>query len=83
MGPQLRSLTVLPLMLIQDRDDDLCKLTENRVPTFSHDLVPNMLRTKPEPSAELKMLQLEQKAASLNYDTAQVSQLYILYSCCG
>uniref|UniRef100_A0A6M2DS69 Mediator of RNA polymerase II transcription subunit 8 n=1 Tax=Xenopsylla cheopis TaxID=163159 RepID=A0A6M2DS69_XENCH len=71
MGPQLRSLTVLPLMLIQDRDDDLCKLTENRVPTFSHDLVPNMLRTKPEPSAELKMLQLEQKAASLNYDTAQ------------
>lgn len=73
MGPQLRSLTVLPLLLIQDRDDELCKLTENRVPTFSHDLVPNMLRTKPEPSAELKMLQLEQKAASLNYDTAQVN----------
>lgn len=47
-------------------------MTEHRVTTFAHDLVPNYLRTKLEPLAESKMLQLEQKAASLSYENAQV-----------
>lgn len=45
--------------------------------TFAHDLVPDYLRTKLEPMAETKMLQLEHKAASLTYENAQVSYLMV------
>ncbi|XP_060536707.1 mediator of RNA polymerase II transcription subunit 8 [Cylas formicarius] len=69
--PNLRNLTVLPLMLSPERDEQLAQLTEARVPTFSHDVVPDYLRTKLEPMAEQKMLQLEHKAQNLQYDNAQ------------
>ncbi|XP_068084116.1 mediator of RNA polymerase II transcription subunit 8 isoform X1 [Anabrus simplex] len=69
--PPLRSLTVLPLRLSPERDEELMRLTENRVSTFSHDLVPDYLRTKPEPEVEQKMFQMEHKAASQSYETAQ------------
>lgn len=71
--PVLRNLTVLPLIITPERDEQLAQLTEHRVTTFAHDMVPNYLRTKLEPLAESKMLQLEHKAASLTYDNAQVS----------
>lgn len=71
--PPLRNLTVLPLMLSPERDEDLLRLTENRVPAFTHDLVPDYLRTKPDPEVEQKMIQLEVKAANLSNETAQVS----------
>lgn len=61
MGPPLRNLTVLPLQLSPERDEILLKLTEGRIPVFSHDLVPDYLRTKPVPTAEQRMLQHEQK----------------------
>lgn len=61
LGPPLRNLTVLPLLLSPERDEALWQLTEGRIPTFSHDLVPDYLRTKPEPGAEQKMMQHEQK----------------------
>lgn len=70
-APALRNLTVLPLLLSPGRDDTLAQLTEGRVTTFAHDLVPDYLRTKLEPMAENKMVQLEHKAASLSYETAQ------------
>lgn len=54
-----------------ERDDALAQMTEGRVTTFAHDLVPDYLRTKLEPMAETKMLQLEHKATSLSYETAQ------------
>ncbi|GLV36325.1 Mediator complex subunit 8 [Carabus blaptoides fortunei] len=69
-SPLLRNLTVLPLLLSPERDDNLAQQTEGRVTTFAHDLVPDYLRTKLEPMAETKMLQLEHKAASLSYETA-------------
>lgn len=69
--PTLRNLTVLPLLLSPERDEQLAQLTEGRVTTFAHDLVPDYLRTKLEPMAETKMLQLEHKAASLTYENAQ------------
>ncbi|XP_018325068.1 mediator of RNA polymerase II transcription subunit 8 isoform X2 [Agrilus planipennis] len=69
--PTLRNLTVLPLLLSPERDDQLAQLTEGRVTTFAHDLVPDYLRTKLEPSAESKMLNLEHKAATLAYENAQ------------
>lgn len=70
--PPIRNLTVLPLLLNPERQEELLKLTEGRVPAFTHDLVPDYLRTKPEPDVEHKLLQLEHKAASLSYDAAQV-----------
>ena len=72
-SPPLRNLTVLPLHLTPDRDEELLRLSEGRVPTFSHDLVPDYLRTKPEPDVERQMIQMEHKAAYLAYESAQVS----------
>lgn len=76
MCPPLRNRTVLPLMLSQERDESLVNLTQGRVPVFSHDIVPDYLRTKPDPLAEQKMIQSEQKAANLAAEAAmkQVTQ---------
>lgn len=64
-------------MLSPERDEQLAQMTEHRVTTFAHDLVPDYLRTKLEPMAENKMLQLEHKAATLTYENAQVCCQYI------
>lgn len=64
---------MLPLILNPEREEELLRLTEGRVPAFTHDLVPDYLRTKQEPDVEHKLIQLEHKAASLSYDAAQVS----------
>lgn len=66
-------------MLSPERDEQLAQMTEHRVTTFAHDLVPDYLRTKLEPMAENKMLQLEHKAASLTYDNAQVKSTKYLF----
>lgn len=55
-----------------EKDEELLRLTEGRIPTFAHDLVPDYLRTKLEPQAEQKMMQLEAKAANVNIDTSHV-----------
>ncbi|KAK9511344.1 hypothetical protein O3M35_000128 [Rhynocoris fuscipes] len=69
--PPLRNLAVLPLLLSPERDEQLLRLTEHRIPMFSHDLVPDYLRTKPVPEAEQKMLQLEHKANTMSTETIQ------------
>ncbi|XP_011346912.1 mediator of RNA polymerase II transcription subunit 8 isoform X1 [Ooceraea biroi] len=69
--PNLKHQTVLPLRLSPEKDEDLLRLTEGRIPTFAHDLVPDYLRTKLEPQAEQKMMQLEAKAANVNNDVSQ------------
>ncbi|XP_019558628.3 mediator of RNA polymerase II transcription subunit 8 [Aedes albopictus] len=76
IGTPLRSLTVLPLLLTPERDEALLQLTEGRIPVFSHDLVPDYLRTKPDPGAESRMAAHEAKANNLQPDTAakQVAQ---------
>lgn len=63
-------------MVSMDRDDTLINITEGRVPVFSHDIVPDYLRTRPDPITEQKMQQNEQKAANLTNDAAmkQVTQ---------
>lgn len=73
-APNLRNLTILPLLLSPEKDEDLLRTTEGRISTFAHDLVPDYLRTKPEPQAEQKMLQLENKASNLNYEASQVNE---------
>ena len=45
--PVLKKYITLPLILSPERDEELLKLTEHRVATFSHDLIPNYLRTRP------------------------------------
>ncbi|XP_064542753.1 mediator of RNA polymerase II transcription subunit 8 [Drosophila montana] len=74
--PPLRNRTVLPLLVSMDRDETLVNITEGRVPVFSHDIVPDYLRTRPDPITEQKMQQNEQKAANLTNDAAmkQVTQ---------
>lgn len=54
---------MLPLQLSQEKDDAIFHLTEGRIPVFAHDLVPDYLRTKPEPTAEQRMLTHEQKVS--------------------
>ncbi|KAI4473840.1 hypothetical protein M0802_015923 [Mischocyttarus mexicanus] len=52
-APNLRNLTVLPLRLNPEKDEELLRLTEGRIPTFAHDSVPDYLRTKLEPQKQV------------------------------
>lgn len=73
--PALRNYLTLPLQLNAEPDDALLRLTENRVPAFSHDFVPNLLRTKPDPELEMRYHQLQSKMNIVNADTSSVSDL--------
>jgi len=64
-----RRYTALPLFLCPDRDEELVKLTEGRVTTFSHDVVPHLLRTKPDPEVGDKYKSHESRANSLGQET--------------
>ncbi len=64
--PALKKYICLPLALSQERDEELLKSTEGRIAHFSHDLVPDYLRTKPDPDVESKHQQYEIRVASLN-----------------
>lgn len=44
----------LPLILSQERDEDLLRLTEGRIPQFSHDIVPIYLRSLADPEVQAK-----------------------------
>lgn len=79
MAPSLRSLVVLPLQLGCERDETLVRLTEGRVPACTHDLVPDLLRTKPDPQAEQRLQQFNHKASTLSFDTVQVFIILFLY----
>ncbi|KAK3914228.1 Mediator of RNA polymerase II transcription subunit 8 [Frankliniella fusca] len=69
--PALRNLAVLPIQLSQERDTELLRITEQRVPQFSHDLAPDYLRTKLEPDVEQRMMLLESKAGNMTFEMAQ------------
>lgn len=74
--PLLRNYLTLPLQLNADADEQLLRASEQRVPAFSHDFVPNLLRTKPEPDVETRWHALESKVALTNHDTSAVSELF-------
>lgn len=48
------------------------KLTEQRLPVFSHEIVPDYLRTKPDPEVEEQEKQLSAEAARMGVEVAQV-----------
>ncbi|XP_070195776.1 mediator of RNA polymerase II transcription subunit 8-A-like isoform X2 [Littorina saxatilis] len=68
--PALRNFVLFPVLLSQDPDPHLEKLTEGRVVSCNHDLVPDYLRTKPEPEVEEKINLIANKAANVNIETA-------------
>lgn len=72
-APALRNFTVIPLLVTPEKDEALLKLTEGRISTFEHDLVPIYLRTKPDPEAEQKMAAFQEKVAHLTRDACNVS----------
>lgn len=51
------------------------KLTEQRLPVFSHEIVPDYLRTKPDPDVEEQEKQLTAEAARIGVEVAQVGLL--------
>jgi len=69
--PHLRNKVLLPLMLSPDRDEELMKMTEMRVNAFNHDVVPDYLRTKPDPEVEAREQQHMLKSSTISMDAAQ------------
>jgi len=65
----LRSYGLLPLVLCQDLDAELQRVTEGRVPTFNHEVVPHHLRTKPETDVELREKQLTGRIFNTSLET--------------
>ncbi|XP_017289205.1 mediator of RNA polymerase II transcription subunit 8 isoform X1 [Kryptolebias marmoratus] len=80
--PSFRSQVIIPLLLSPDRDEELAKLTEQRVPVFSHEIVPDYLRTKPDPEVEEQEKQLSTEAARIGPDVAQ-KQIQTLNKMCS
>ena len=69
--PILRNLIVLPLVLSPDFDEELARATENRVASLTHDITPDLLRTKPDPDVEIRQSQFETRALQVPPETAQ------------
>ncbi|KAA0713288.1 Mediator of RNA polymerase II transcription subunit 8 [Triplophysa tibetana] len=80
--PSYKSLVIIPLLLSPDRDEELAKLTEQRVPVFSHEIVPDHLRTKPDPEVEEQEKQLSVEAARIGPEAAQ-KQIQTLNKLCS
>lgn len=66
----IENRVVLPLLLSPDRDDELAKLTEGRVQIVNHEMVPDYLRTKPDPEIEEFEKLLQQKSNNITSDAA-------------
>lgn len=69
--PPLHNRVLFPLLLSPDIDEELMKLTEGRVQSFNHDMVPDYLRTKPEPEIEAKESVINGKVCNLSADQSQ------------
>ncbi|XP_075997774.1 mediator of RNA polymerase II transcription subunit 8 isoform X2 [Genypterus blacodes] len=80
--PSFRNQVIIPLLLSPDRDEDLAKLTEQRVPVFSHEIVPDYLRTKPDPEVEEQEKQLSAESARIGPEVAQ-KQIQTLNKLCS
>lgn len=69
--PPLRNRILLPLFLNPERDEELAKMTENRVQLFNHEVVPDYLRTKMDPELETIENQVISKSNQMSLDAAQ------------
>ena len=75
--PTLKKYITLPLLLSPDRDEELLKMTEHRVQTFSHDLAPDYLRTISDPDIESRHQSYETRASGVVPDQ-QNKQLSVM-----
>ena len=75
--PSLKKYITLPLLLSPDRDEELLKITEHRVQTFSHDLIPDYLRTRPDPDIESRHQTYEARSNAIIPDQ-QTKQLSVM-----
>lgn len=66
--PNLRNRVLFPIYLNPERDEELVQLTEGRVQSVNHDMVPNYLRTCPEPEIESKEQLILLRASSMTPD---------------
>lgn len=66
----IENRVVLPLHLSPERDEELFKLTEGRVHVVNHEMVPDYLRTKPDPEIEEFEKNLQIRAATISSDAA-------------
>lgn len=73
----IENRVVLPLLLSQDIDEDLAKLTEGRVQLVNHEMVPDYLRTKPDLEIEEYEKNLVAKCSTITPENAvkQVSAM--------
>jgi len=69
--PTLRNLVLFPILVSLDKDESLEKATEGRIQAFSHEVVPDALRTKYEPDVEKEEASFEKSAAKLPAEKAQ------------
>ncbi|XP_053324841.1 mediator of RNA polymerase II transcription subunit 8 [Spea bombifrons] len=80
--PLLKNQVIIPLLLSPERDEEIMRLTEGRVPVFSHEVVPDHLRTKPDPDVEEQEKQLSADAARMTPEVAQ-KQVQCLNKMCN
>nr|XP_006139456.2 mediator of RNA polymerase II transcription subunit 8 [Pelodiscus sinensis] len=80
--PLMRNQVIIPLVLSPDRDEEIMRQTEGRVPVFSHEVVPDHLRTKPDPEVEEQEKQLITDATRISADAAQ-KQIQSLNKICS
>lgn len=66
--PNLRNRVVFPVFLNPERDEELIQMTEGRVQAVNHDMVPNYLRTCPEPEIEAKEQHILMRASNMSID---------------
>ncbi len=59
---------------------ELKQATEGRVVAFSHDITPDMLRTKPDPDVEQRQNQFEQRAAQVRILLTEIITLNLIIS---
>ncbi|EDO34499.1 predicted protein [Nematostella vectensis] len=69
--PALRNLVLLPVLVQQEQDEELVKISQGRIPAFNHEVVPDHLRTKYEPEVEEAEQSLVVASASITQENAQ------------
>lgn len=66
----IENRVVLPLLLSQECDEELAKLTEGRVQVVNHEMVPDYLRTKPDLEIEEQEKSLVSKCSTITPEAA-------------
>ncbi|CBY39183.1 unnamed protein product [Oikopleura dioica] len=72
-APRLVNTSCFPVILNPHRDEIVARLTEERVPSVNHEVVPDYFRTKPDPAVEA--LQKELNKDNSTIDAEKIKQV--------